>query len=93
MEQDQNYRDRGLGFLLICLLLVLLFGYLVLRPFLNIFLMALVLATFLTGLWLREERRSPLYALLVLGFLPAMVLGRVPLSGVPSAATCRRSRA
>ena len=45
MEQDQNYQDRGLGFLLICLLLVLLFGYLVLRPFLNIFLMALVLAT------------------------------------------------
>jgi predicted PurR-regulated permease PerM len=45
MEQAKNYRERGLGFLLVCLLMVLIFGYLVLRPFLNIFLMALVLAT------------------------------------------------
>ncbi len=49
MEQDRNAQDRfenrEHGFLLICLILVLLFGYLVLRPFLNIFLMALVLGT------------------------------------------------
>ena len=63
MEQDQNYQDRGLGFLLICLLLVLLFGYLVLRPFLNIFLMALVLATITYPIYRRirgwtKERKS-----------------------------------
>ena len=45
MEQDHTYRERGQGFLLVCLILVLLFGYLVLRPFLNIFLLALVIAT------------------------------------------------
>lgn len=45
MEQDVSYKERGQGFLLICLILVLLFGYLVLRPFLNIFILALVIAT------------------------------------------------
>ena len=45
MDPNDSYRERGLGFLLLCLILVLLFGYLVLRPFLTIFLMALVLAT------------------------------------------------
>jgi predicted PurR-regulated permease PerM len=45
MEHAKNYKERGQGFLLVCLILVLVFGYLVLRPFLNIFLMALVLAT------------------------------------------------
>ena len=63
MEQDRNYQDRGLGFLLICLLLVLLFGYLVLQPFLNIFLMALVLATITYPVYRRirvwtKERKS-----------------------------------
>jgi predicted PurR-regulated permease PerM len=63
MEQDRNYRERGLGFLLLCLALVLLFGYLVLRPFLNIFLMALVLATITYPIYRRllgwtKERKS-----------------------------------
>ncbi len=63
MEQHQGYRERGLGFLMICLLLVLLFGYLVLRPFLNIFLMALVLATITYPVYRRilvwtRERKS-----------------------------------
>lgn len=45
MERDQAYKQRGEGFFLICLILVLVFGYLVLRPFLTLFVMALVLAT------------------------------------------------
>jgi len=45
MEQEQTFKERGQGFLLFCLILVLLFGYLVLRPFLNIFILALVIAT------------------------------------------------
>jgi predicted PurR-regulated permease PerM len=45
MEQEKTFKERGQGFLLFCLILVLLFGYLVLRPFLNIFILALVIAT------------------------------------------------
>ncbi len=45
MEEEQSFKERGQWFLLVCLLLVLLFGYFVLRPFVNIFIMALVLAT------------------------------------------------
>jgi predicted PurR-regulated permease PerM len=63
MEQDHTYKERGQGFLLICLILVLLFGYLVLRPFLYIFLMALVLATITYPLYRRilawtKDRKS-----------------------------------
>lgn len=42
----------------------------------------------LTGLalvaWLQREGRSPLFALLFLGFLPALVLGRASTSDLPS---------
>jgi hypothetical protein len=49
-------------------------------------LLSLVAAVVLTARWLAEERRSPLFAALLLGFPPALVLGRVCMSDVPSAA-------
>jgi predicted PurR-regulated permease PerM len=83
-QQEKSYRERGLGFLLICLFLVLLFGYIVLRPFLNIFLTALVLATITYPAYRRilgwtKERRSLsafLSCLLVVGVIivPCIVL-------------------
>ncbi len=45
MGKDTGLRDYGGGFLLASLVAVLVFGYVVLRPFLSIFLVALVLAT------------------------------------------------
>jgi len=45
MEKPAGLRDYGGGFLLASLVAVLVFGYVVLRPFLSIFLVALVLAT------------------------------------------------
>ena len=45
MEPGRNLRDYGGGFLLFCLVLGLLFGFIVLKPFLTIFLVAFVLAT------------------------------------------------
>ena len=68
MEQTRNFREHGGWFFLICLFVVLLFGYLVLRPFLEIFLLALILATLshpLHGWVLRWTRgRKNLSALL-----------------------------
>jgi len=37
-----------------------------------------------TGRWLQREGHSPLWALLVLGYPPALVMGRVAMSDVPS---------
>lgn len=45
MARLHTLRDYGGGFLIACLLAVLIFAFVVLRPFLMIFLMALVLAT------------------------------------------------
>lgn len=45
MERGAGLKDYGGGFLLVSLVAVLVFGYVVLRPFLSIFLVALVLAT------------------------------------------------
>ncbi len=45
MERGQTLREYGGPFLLACLFLGLVFGYVVLKPFLMIFLMAFVLAT------------------------------------------------
>jgi 4-amino-4-deoxy-L-arabinose transferase-like glycosyltransferase len=50
-------------------------------PFLSI-----AFSILLTARWLREEGRSPLFALLILAFAPTLVLGRVAMSDVPSAA-------
>lgn len=47
---------------------------------------SLLLATWLSYLWIRETDASPLFALVVLGFPPALVMGRVAMSDVPSAA-------
>lgn len=78
MEQDQGYRTRGLGFLLACLALALLFGYLVLRPFLNIFLMALVLATITYPVYRRilgwTKERKTLSALLSCLFVVVVII-------------------
>lgn len=48
--------------------------------------LALAAATLCTALWVREAGRSPLFALMVLGYLPSLVLGRVAQSDVPSTA-------
>jgi hypothetical protein len=48
--------------------------------------LAIAAATLCTALWLREAGRSPLFALMVLGYLPTLVLGRVAQSDVPSTA-------
>jgi len=47
---------------------------------------SLLLATWLSYLLIREAGTSPLFALVVLGFPPALVMGRVAMSDVPSAA-------
>jgi 4-amino-4-deoxy-L-arabinose transferase-like glycosyltransferase len=39
-----------------------------------------LLAVVVTGLWLRDERRSPLFALILLGFPAALVAGRLAMS-------------
>lgn len=38
----------------------------------------------LLSMWLSREGRSPIFALLYMGYLPALVLGRVSMSDVPS---------
>jgi hypothetical protein len=48
--------------------------------------LALAAATLGTALWLRAAGRSPLFALMVLGYLPLLVLGRVAQSDAPSTA-------
>lgn len=48
--------------------------------------LALVAGVLLTARWLRDEGRSPIWALLVLGFPPALVLGRVAMGDVVSLA-------
>ena len=40
----------------------------------------------LTGRWIASEGRSPVFALLLLGFPAVLVLGRVAMSDVPSGA-------
>jgi 4-amino-4-deoxy-L-arabinose transferase-like glycosyltransferase len=47
-------------------------------------MLCLLIGILVTARWLQEERRSPLFALLVLGFPAALVLGRVAMSDVPS---------
>ena len=47
---------------------------------------ALVLAVVMLGRWLQENGRSPLFALLLFGFVPTLVMGRLAMSDVPSAA-------
>jgi 4-amino-4-deoxy-L-arabinose transferase-like glycosyltransferase len=46
--------------------------------------LSLVLGVLVLGRWLQQEGRSPLFALLVLGYPPALVMGRVAMSDVPS---------
>ena len=45
---------------------------------------SLLAGVLLFGYWLRQEGRSPLFALLLLGYPPALVMGRVAMSDVPS---------
>lgn len=49
-------------------------------------LLSLLFATGLTARWLVEAGRSPLFALLVLGFPPGLVMSRVVMSDAPSLA-------
>ena len=49
-------------------------------------LLALVLTVVFTGLWLEATGKPPWFSLLVLTYPPALILGRVAMSDVPSAA-------
>jgi hypothetical protein len=48
-------------------------------------LLAAVACVLFTAQWIGESGGSPLYALLVLGFVPTLVMARVAMSDVPSA--------
>jgi hypothetical protein len=48
-------------------------------------LLALSACTLITARWIADSGGSPFYALLVLGYLPAMVIARTGMSDVPSA--------
>lgn len=48
-------------------------------------LLVLVALVLVTALWIHEQGHSPMYALLVLCFPSCLVLGRVSMSGMPSA--------
>lgn len=48
--------------------------------------LSLLLAVLFTGRWLQDEKRSPIFALILLGFPSALVMGRVAMSDVPSMA-------
>jgi 4-amino-4-deoxy-L-arabinose transferase-like glycosyltransferase len=48
--------------------------------------LSLLAAVVFTGLWLQADGRSPVFAALLLGFPPFLVLGRVCMSDLPSAA-------
>ena len=49
-------------------------------------LLSLMVAVLVMARWLSDEGRSPLFALLLLGYPPALVMGRVGMSDVPSMA-------
>src|SRR5688572_6146682 len=49
-------------------------------------LLSFLLAVILLARWLEDEGRSPLFALLLFGYPPVLVMGRVAMSDVPSAA-------
>ena len=51
-------------------------------------LLGVILAVLLTARWIRDAGYSPFFALLVLGFPPLLVMGRITMSDVPSAALC-----
>src|SRR5262245_10348045 len=46
--------------------------------------LSLLAGVLLLGYWLKQERRSPLFALLLLSYPPNLVMGRVAMSDVPS---------
>ncbi len=48
-------------------------------------LLSLIATTLLLAKWLTDAKRSPLFALLFLGYLPVLVFGRVAMSDLPSA--------
>lgn len=48
--------------------------------------LSLVAAVLLTAAWIGRERRPPVFALILLGFPPALVMGRVAMSDAPSMA-------
>ncbi|MCZ6464979.1 MAG: hypothetical protein O7A09_11645 [Proteobacteria bacterium] len=48
--------------------------------------LSLAAALWITALWLRGQRRSPLFALMLLGYPSALVFGRIAMSDMPSTA-------
>ena len=48
-------------------------------------LIVLLLTVVVTGKWISERGRSPLFALIILGYPSALAMGRIPMSGLPSA--------
>ena len=79
-EKPTNYTP-GTGLLMAPL--IALFGW---RGSFVIPLVCLLVAILVTARWLSDEGRSPLFALLILGFAPTLVMGRLAMSDVPSAA-------
>jgi hypothetical protein len=80
MRVQPNLRPAGTPLLLVPLVLAGGWRAAFLLPLLCVIGSTLVLAR-----WLHEEGRSPLFALLLLGYLPVLVLGRVAMSDLPSA--------
>jgi predicted PurR-regulated permease PerM len=84
MGDARGFKDFGGGFLILCLLMVLVLGYVVMRPFLNIFIMGLVFAIISQPLYqwiLRKTRqRASLSALLTCIILVVLVI--VPCLGL-----------
>jgi len=48
--------------------------------------LSLLLAVVMTGLWIRGDGGSPLFALVIMGFPASLVLGRIAISDAPSMA-------
>ena len=79
-ENPTNYAP-GTGLLMAPFIAV--FGW---RGSFVIGVLCLALSVLFTARWLRDEHRSPLFALVILGFAPTLVMARLAMSDVPSAA-------
>ncbi|MFP8870690.1 MAG: hypothetical protein VCB43_04265, partial [Myxococcota bacterium] len=51
-------------------------------------LLGVILSVLLTARWIRDAGYSPFFSLIILGFPPLLVMGRITMSDVPSAALC-----
>lgn len=82
-EQEQVMSSYPMATALLMAPFVALFGW---RAAFAVACLTLVAVIAITARWLQDEGRSPGFALLLLGFPPMLVMGRVAMSDVPSAA-------